>query len=89
MASGLARGIDTAAHNGALKTGTVAVVAGGVDVYYPPENEDLQNAIAAEGAVISEQPMGTEPQARHSPRRNRMISGLSLGDYKEGLTFSP
>jgi DNA processing protein len=46
---------------------------------YPPENEDLQNAIAAEGAVISEQPMGTEPQARHFPRRNRMISGLSLG----------
>ncbi len=79
VASGLARGIDTAAHNGALKTGTVAVVAGGVDVYYPPENEDLQNAIAAEGAVISEQPMGTEPQARHFPRRNRMISGLSLG----------
>ena len=79
VASGLARGIDTAAHNGALKTGTVAVVVGGVDVYYPPENADLQNAIAAQGAVISEQPMGTEPQARHFPRRNRMISGLSLG----------
>ena len=79
VASGLARGIDTAAHNGALKTGTVAVVAGGVDVYYPPENQDLQNAIAGQGAVISEQPMGTEPQARHFPRRNRMISGLSLG----------
>ncbi len=79
VASGLARGIDTAAHRGALATGTVAVVAGGVDVTYPPENRDLQASIAEKGCVISEQPMGTEPQARHFPRRNRLISGISLG----------
>lgn len=79
VASGLARGIDTAAHRGALGTGTVAVVAGGVDVAYPPENAELQASIAEKGCVISEQPMGTEPQARHFPRRNRLISGISLG----------
>jgi len=79
VASGLARGIDTSAHNGALKTGTIAVATGGMDVFYPPENEELQVAISAQGALISEQPMGTEPQARHFPRRNRLISGLSMG----------
>ena len=79
VASGLARGIDTAAHRGSLQTGTLAVVAGGVDVAYPPENEELQRAIAEAGALVSEQPMGTVPQARHFPRRNRLISGLAYG----------
>jgi DNA processing protein len=79
VASGLARGIDAAAHDAALGTGTVAVVAGGVDVIYPPENEALYARIKAEGAVISEMPPGEMPQARHFPRRNRLISGLSRG----------
>ena len=79
VVSGLARGIDTAAHEGALATGTVAVVAGGVDDIYPSENAALYARIVAEGAVISEQPFGTQPTARHFPRRNRLISGLSLG----------
>jgi DNA processing protein len=80
VVSGLARGIDAAAHTGALSTGrTVAVVAGGLDVPYPPENADLQRRIAASGAVVAEAPLGTAPQARHFPRRNRIIAGLSLG----------
>jgi DNA processing protein len=79
IASGLARGIDSAAHEAALETGTVAVVAGGIDVIYPPENEALYRAIAARGAVVAEMAVGTVPQARHFPRRNRLISGLSLG----------
>jgi DNA processing protein len=79
IASGLARGIDAAAHHAALPTGTVAVVAGGIDVIYPPENESLYRAIAERGAVVAEMPLGTVPQARHFPRRNRLISGLSLG----------
>lgn len=79
IASGLARGIDTAAHQGALATGTVAVVAGGADVIYPPENEALQRLLGEQGAVVSEQPWGAVPTARHFPRRNRIISGLSLG----------
>jgi DNA processing protein len=79
VVSGLARGIDTAAHQGALATGTVAVMAGGVDVVYPPENDRLHAEIAERGAVISEMPPGLEPQARHFPRRNRIVSGLSLG----------
>jgi DNA processing protein len=79
VASGLARGIDAAAHDAALATGTVAVVAGGVDVIYPPENEALYARIKAEGAVISEMPPGEMPQARHFPRRNRLISGLARG----------
>ena len=77
--SGMARGIDTASHEGALATGTVAVLAGGVDNTYPPENAELHERIAAEGAVISEQPMGLQPTARHFPPRNRLISGLALG----------
>lgn len=77
--SGLARGIDGAAHDAALNTGTVAVVAGGVDVVYPPEHEDLTTRIAREGAVISECPMGAQPTARDFPKRNRLISGLSRG----------
>ncbi|WP_119421155.1 DNA-processing protein DprA [Desertibaculum subflavum] len=79
VVSGLARGIDAAAHQGALATGTVAVVAGGVDVVFPPEHEALQAQIAEIGAVVGEMPIGTRPLARHFPRRNRLISGLSLG----------
>jgi DNA processing protein len=82
VASGLARGIDAAALEGALASGkdggsTVAVVAGGVDVIYPRENAALTERIAAEGAIIAEQPFGLQPQARHFPHRNRLISGLS------------
>lgn len=79
IVSGLARGIDASAHAAALATGTVAVVAGGVDVIYPRENENLYRQIVAQGAIIAESPFGTEPLARHFPRRNRLISGLSLG----------
>lgn len=80
VVSGLARGIDAAAHEGALRAGlTVACVAGGLDRPYPPENAGLQERIAAGGAVVAEAPMGTSPQARHFPRRNRLIAGLSLG----------
>jgi DNA processing protein len=80
IVSGLARGIDTAAHLGALKSGrTVAAVAGGLDHPYPEENAALQDRIAAGGAVVTEAPLGTTPQARHFPRRNRIIAGLSLG----------
>jgi DNA processing protein len=79
IVSGMARGIDTAAHGAALKTGTAAVLAGGVDVVYPPENAALHRAIAAAGVVISEIAPGTEPQAGHFPRRNRLISGVSRG----------
>ncbi|MPZ11215.1 MAG: DNA-protecting protein DprA [Kiloniellaceae bacterium] len=79
VASGMARGIDTAAHLGALPRPTIAVLAGGVDVVYPPENAALHAEICRQGAVISEMPIGTTPQARHFPRRNRLISGLSLG----------
>ena len=79
VVSGLARGIDTAAHVGALRAGqTVAAIAGGIDVVYPAENADLQRRIAEGGAVVAEAPFGTAPQARHFPRRNRVIAGLSL-----------
>tara|TARA_B100000073_G_C23744613_1_gene574764 strand:+ start:1915 stop:2976 length:1062 start_codon:yes stop_codon:yes gene_type:complete len=77
--SGLARGIDTAAHEASLKTGTIAVVAGGADIIYPKENTKLYEAIITEGCLIAESPWGTEPLARHFPRRNRIISGASLG----------
>jgi DNA processing protein len=77
--SGLARGIDAAAHLGALETGSVAVVAGGADVIYPAENRGLYDALAHRGAIVAELPLGTEPQARHFPRRNRIISGMTLG----------
>lgn len=79
VASGLARGIDGAAHEAALETGTVAVMAGGLDSVYPPEHEELFAAIVERGAAISEQPPGTTPTARHFPPRNRLISGLALG----------
>lgn len=79
IASGMARGIDTAAHRGCLPRPSTAVLAGGVDVVYPPENEALHRDLQQSGAVISEMPLGTVPQARHFPRRNRLISGLSRG----------
>jgi DNA processing protein len=79
VSSGLARGIDHAAHSGALETGTVAVVAGGVDVIYPPENTSLYEKITRQGAVIAELSLHTAPLARHFPRRNRLISGLARG----------
>lgn len=79
VVSGLARGIDGAAHAGAMETGTVAAIAGGIDVVYPPGHEDLQTRIASTGALICEQPVGTRPTARHFPARNRLISGLSFG----------
>lgn len=79
VVSGLARGIDTAVHDGALEGGTIAVIAGGIDVYYPPENEARQKAIAERGLLIAEQPPGVEPRARHFPYRNRIIAGLAHG----------
>lgn len=79
VVSGLARGIDTAAHVGSIECGTAAVIAGGIDVVYPPENARLQNDIAERGLLIAEQPPGVEPRARHFPYRNRIIAGLTLG----------
>ena len=79
VASGLARGIDAAAHQAALPTGTVAVLAGGIDQVYPPQNAGLQAAIAADGLLLSESPWGAPPVARAFPRRNRIVSGLSKG----------
>ena len=79
VVSGLARGIDTAAHDGALESGTIAVIAGGIDVAYPPENEARQQAIAERGLLVAEQPPGVEPRARHFPYRNRIIAGLARG----------
>ncbi len=79
IVSGMARGIDSAAHEGSLGTGTIAVMAGGIDIVYPAENQDLYDRIAEAGLLISEMPLGIRPQARHFPRRNRIISGLALG----------
>lgn len=79
ITSGLARGVDTAAHFASLETGTIAVLAGGVDVVYPRENKELWQSIAQQGLVVSEAPIGTSPQARHFPKRNRIISGISRG----------
>jgi DNA processing protein len=78
VVSGLARGIDAAAHRASIEGGTVGVLAGGLDIVYPEENRALQTEIGKRGALISEMPPGTRPQARHFPRRNRLISGLSL-----------
>ena len=79
VVSGLARGIDSAAHDGALETGTIGVIAGGIDVFYPPENEARQKAMFERGLVVAEMPPGTEPRARHFPYRNRIIAGMSSG----------
>jgi DNA processing protein len=78
IVSGLARGIDAAAHEASLDRGTIAVLAGGIDNVYPPENARLHQAIAERGVLLTEQPPGFEPRARDFPRRNRLISGLSL-----------
>lgn len=75
--SGLARGVDTACHTASIETGTVAVMAGGADVIYPAENTKLAAQIAKQGAIVSELPPGLRPQARHFPRRNRIISGMA------------
>lgn len=77
--SGLARGIDSAAHKATLASGTIAVVANGLDSVYPPENAKLFEEIAEKGLILSENPAGTNPQAGHFPQRNRIIAGLSLG----------
>jgi DNA processing protein len=79
VVSGLARGIDTAAHDGAMESGTIAVIAGGIDIFYPPENEARQRAIGSQGLLLAEQPPGTEPRARHFPYRNRIIAGIAGG----------
>ena len=80
IASGLARGIDTSAHEGSLASGTIAVIAGGVDVVYPPENKNLYDKIIENnGAIISEAPLTMQPLATHFPKRNRIITGLSQG----------
>lgn len=79
VVSGMARGIDAAAHEGALASGTAAVLGGGVDVVYPRENEGLYESIRERGVMVSEVKPGTQPQARHFPRRNRIISGISRG----------
>ncbi len=80
VVSGLARGIDASAHQGAMRSGrTIAAVAGGIDVPYPPEHDKLHAQIAENGAIVAEAPFGTAPLARHFPKRNRVIAGLSLG----------
>jgi len=79
VVSGLARGLDTAAHNGSLATGTIGVIASGIDISFPPENRDLQEAVAQQGLLIAEQPPGMEPLARNFPHRNRIIAGLAIG----------
>ncbi|MDR0406597.1 MAG: DNA-processing protein DprA [Holosporales bacterium] len=79
IVSGLARGIDTHAHKGSLKTGTGAIMAGGVDVVYPPENIALYEQVKSEGVLFSEMPLGMSPQASLFPKRNRIIAGISFG----------
>ncbi|MEH6756721.1 MAG: DNA-processing protein DprA [Parasphingorhabdus sp.] len=79
VVSGLARGIDTAAHQGSINRSAIAVIAGGIDISYPPENASLQEQIARDGLLLAEQPPGTEPKARHFPYRNRIIAGLTQG----------
>lgn len=79
VVSGLARGIDGAAHQAALALGTIGVIASGIDIAYPPEHADLQEAVASDGLLLAEQPPGTEPLARNFPSRNRIIAGLCAG----------
>lgn len=79
VVSGLARGIDGAAHQASLGGGTIGVIASGIDIAYPPEHADLQEAVATQGLLLAEQPPGTEPLARHFPSRNRIIAGLAAG----------
>jgi DNA processing protein len=77
--SGLARGIDAAVHDASLQTGTVAVLAGGIDFVYPPENARLQDKVAETGCLATEMPPGFEPRAKDFPRRNRLVAGMSFG----------
>jgi DNA processing protein len=79
VVSGLARGIDAAAHDGAMDSGTIGCAAGGIDIFYPPENEARQRKMWEVGLVVSERPPGLEPRAKDFPRRNRIIAGLSAG----------
>ncbi len=79
VVSGLARGIDTAAHQGSVGIATAGVIASGIDIAFPPENTDLQERVANEGVLVAEQPPGREPLARHFPSRNRIIAGMALG----------
>lgn len=79
VVSGLARGIDGAAHQASLSGGTIGVIASGIEIAYPPEHTELQEAIATQGLLLAEQPPGTEPLARHFPARNRIIAGLAAG----------
>ena len=79
VVSGLARGIDTEAHRGSIDSGTIGVIACGIDVVFPPENRDLQKALAERGLLVTEHPPGVQPLARHFPARNRIIAGLALG----------
>ena len=79
IVSGLARGVDAAAHEASLAQGTVAVLAGGIDIVYPPEHASLQSRIGEEGCLVTEQPPGFAPRGRDFPRRNRLVSGLSRG----------
>jgi DNA processing protein len=96
VVSGLARGVDAIAHRAALQAGgkTVAVMACGLDMVYPPEHAKLAREIAESGAVLSEQPLGTQPRGDYFPRRNRILSGLSLGvlvvegDMKSGAMIT-
>ena len=79
IVSGLARGIDTAAHAGSVDIATIGVIASGINIAFPPENAELQNRIGQDGVLIAEQPPGREPLARHFPSRNRIIAGMALG----------
>ena len=79
IVSGMARGIGTAAHRGALPTGAIGVVAGGIDMIYPPENADLFDEVAATGLLLAEMPPRTHPTPRHFPIHNRMFANLALG----------
>ncbi|QGP78366.1 DNA-processing protein DprA [Sphingobium sp. CAP-1] len=79
VVSGLARGIDTEAHRGSIDSGTIGVIACGIDIVFPPENRDLQGQVAERGLLVTEHPPGVQPLARHFPARNRIIAGLALG----------
>ena len=89
MVSGLARGIDAAAHQGALSGVTIAVLGGGIDDIYPPENAARYGELATKGLIISESPPGYRAQARDFPRRNRIISGLSLATLVVEAELNP
>jgi DNA processing protein len=79
VVSGLARGIDTEAHRGSIESGTIGVIASGIDIVFPPENVALQEQVGSQGLLVTEHPPGVQPLARHFPARNRIIAGLALG----------